>query len=45
MIAGQFGDDNELLFEIELIADNGLELPNALTITRKISLPTREKRS
>ncbi|MEG3846478.1 aspartyl protease [Microcoleus sp. herbarium19] len=27
MIAGRFGDEDELFFEIELIADNGLELP------------------
>lgn len=27
MIQGTFGDEDELFFEIELIADNGLELP------------------
>ncbi|MBD2778028.1 aspartyl protease [Iningainema tapete] len=27
MIQGRFGDDDELFFEIELIAANGLELP------------------
>ncbi|MEG4444372.1 aspartyl protease [Microcoleus sp. AT9_B5] len=27
MIQGRFGDEDELFFEIELIADNGLELP------------------
>ena len=27
MIEGKFGDQDELFFEIELIADNGLELP------------------
>jgi predicted aspartyl protease len=27
MIAGRFGDEDELFFEVELIADNGLELP------------------
>ncbi|MFS8118640.1 MAG: aspartyl protease, partial [Microcoleus sp.] len=27
MIEGRFGDQDELFFEIELIADNGLELP------------------
>lgn len=27
MIQGCFGDEDELIFEIELIADNGLELP------------------
>jgi len=27
MIEGNFGDNDELWFEIELIADNGLELP------------------
>ncbi|WP_373535683.1 aspartyl protease [Microcoleus sp.] len=27
MIQGTFGDQDELFFEIELIADNGLELP------------------
>ncbi|WP_293129216.1 hypothetical protein [Microcoleus sp. bin38.metabat.b11b12b14.051] len=27
MIHGWFSDDNELFFERELIADNGLELP------------------
>ncbi|MEG4146067.1 aspartyl protease [Microcoleus sp. Pol12B5] len=27
MIQGKFGDEDELFFEIELIADNGLELP------------------
>jgi len=27
MIAGRFGDKDELFFEVELIADNGLELP------------------
>ncbi|MEG5035258.1 aspartyl protease [Microcoleus sp. AT3-D2] len=27
MIEGTFGDEDELFFEIELIADNGLELP------------------
>jgi clan AA aspartic protease len=27
MIEGTFGDQEELFFEIELIADNGLELP------------------
>jgi predicted aspartyl protease len=27
MIEGSFGDNDELFFEIELIADNGLELP------------------
>ncbi len=27
MIEGRFGDEDELFFEIELIADNGLELP------------------
>jgi predicted aspartyl protease len=27
MIEGTFGDQDELFFEIELIADNGLELP------------------
>jgi predicted aspartyl protease len=27
MIQGKFGDDEELFFEIELIAENGLELP------------------
>jgi predicted aspartyl protease len=26
MIAGRFGDEDELFFEVELIADNGLEL-------------------
>jgi len=25
MIAGRFGDEDELFFEVELIADNGLE--------------------
>jgi len=27
MIAGRFGDEDELFFEVELIANNGLELP------------------
>ncbi|WP_332976305.1 aspartyl protease [Microcoleus sp. A6-C6] len=27
MIEGRFGDQDELFFEVELIADNGLELP------------------
>ena len=27
MIEGSFGDNDELFFEISLIADNGLELP------------------
>ncbi|MEG3898513.1 MULTISPECIES: aspartyl protease [unclassified Microcoleus] len=27
MIQGTFGDEDELFFEVELIADNGLELP------------------
>ncbi|MEG4205082.1 aspartyl protease [Microcoleus sp. Pol7_A1] len=27
MIQGKFGDEDELFFELELIADNGLELP------------------
>jgi len=27
MIEGRFGDQDELFFEIDLIADNGLELP------------------
>ena len=27
MIQGRFGDEDELFFELELIADNGLELP------------------
>ena len=27
MIAGRFGDEDELFFEVELIADNGLEWP------------------
>ncbi len=27
MIQGTFGDQDELFFEIELVADNGLELP------------------
>jgi len=27
MIEGRFGDQEELFFEIDLIADNGLELP------------------
>lgn len=27
MIVGKFGDNEELFFEIELIAENGLELP------------------
>ncbi|WP_333192066.1 MULTISPECIES: hypothetical protein [Microcoleaceae] len=27
MMEGIFGDQDELFFEIELIADNGLELP------------------
>ena len=27
MIQGTFGDEDELFFEIELITDNGLELP------------------
>jgi predicted aspartyl protease len=27
MIARRFGDEDELFFEVELIADNGLELP------------------
>lgn len=27
MIQGTFGDEDELFLEIELIADNGLELP------------------
>lgn len=27
MIEGTFGDQDELFFEVELIADNGLELP------------------
>jgi len=27
MIVGKFGDDEELFFEIELIAENSLELP------------------
>ena len=27
MIAGRFGDEDELFFEVELIADNGLKLP------------------
>ena len=27
MIEGRFGDEDELLFEVELIANNGLELP------------------
>lgn len=27
MIEGTFGDEDELFFEVELIADNGLELP------------------
>ncbi|MFB2917957.1 MULTISPECIES: aspartyl protease [Aerosakkonema] len=27
MIQGSFGDKDELFFEIELIAENGLELP------------------
>ena len=27
MIEGRFGDEDELFFEVELIADNGLELP------------------
>ncbi|MEK0190122.1 MAG: aspartyl protease [Oscillatoriales cyanobacterium] len=27
MIEGSFGDNDELFFEVELIADNGLELP------------------
>ncbi|MEG4286171.1 aspartyl protease [Microcoleus sp. A006_D1] len=27
MIEGRFGDEDELFFEIDLIADNGLELP------------------
>ncbi|MDF5734032.1 MAG: aspartyl protease [Rhizonema sp. PD38] len=27
MIAGRFGDEEELIFEIELIAGNGFELP------------------
>jgi len=25
MIAGRFGEEDELFFEVELIADNGLE--------------------
>ena len=34
MIAGRFGDEDELFFEVELIANNGLELPiNALLDT------------
>ncbi|MEG4233204.1 aspartyl protease [Microcoleus sp. Pol11C3] len=27
MIEGRFGDEDELFFEVELIADNGLQLP------------------
>jgi predicted aspartyl protease len=27
MIEGRFGDEDELFFEVELIANNGLELP------------------
>ena len=27
MIAGRFGDEDELFFEVELIADNDLQLP------------------
>ncbi|MEG4799253.1 aspartyl protease [Microcoleus sp. ARI1-B5] len=27
MIEGSFGDNDELFFEVEVIADNGLELP------------------
>ena len=27
MIEGRFGDEDELFFEVDLIADNGLELP------------------
>jgi predicted aspartyl protease len=27
MIAGRFGDEDKLFFEVELMADNGLELP------------------
>lgn len=27
MISGKFGDENELFFEIDLIAANGLEIP------------------
>ena len=27
MIQGRFGDEDELFFELELIADNGLDLP------------------
>ncbi len=27
MIPGRFGDEDELFFEVDLIADNGLELP------------------
>jgi predicted aspartyl protease len=34
MIEGRFGDEDELFFEVELIANNGLELPiNALLDT------------
>ncbi len=27
MIEGRFGDEDELFFEVELMANNGLELP------------------
>ena len=34
MIEGTFGEQDELFFEVDLIADNGLELPvNALLDT------------
>ena len=34
MIEGRFGDEDELFLEVELIANNGLELPiNALLDT------------
>ncbi|MEB3147895.1 MAG: hypothetical protein VKL60_02615 [Sphaerospermopsis sp.] len=44
MISGKFGDEDELFFEIELMAADGLELPvEALLVilTRPLIIPSR----